>query len=206
MLGEYLKKCVQISLRIYDRNITVEDIEKVEELNLNYYDISGKPNDIKIEEFKYFKNLISLRMVNFELNEETFEILGTLDCLEDLELNDCTIYNYNDISKLSKLSSIELRNMDINSLDFCTKLLNLKRISLKDSKIKNFASIKKCTNLEYLDIEGIGDINLEFLLNFDNIEFVNLSRQQLTQVNLNALKTLEKRENFSYEIEMKYVY
>lgn len=201
-----LNKYVSILLNIYDRDLTIEDIEKVEELNLSFYDFSGEPNDIKTQEFKYFKNLRTLRMIDFDLNEDDFNILGTLNNLENLELNDCIILDENSISKLSKLRRIELRNMDIKSLGFCTKLLDLKSVSLKDSKIKNLTPIKKCTRLEYLDLEGVGDINLEFLLKFDNLKFINLSKQQLTQVNLKVLESLEKRDNFSYEVEMKYIY
>ena len=206
MIDKYLEKAVRIILKKYDENLTIEDLEKIEELNLNYYDIFEEKNIIKIEELQNFKNLRRLSLAKFCLSKEDIRLLGTLNYLYSLNLNNCTIENEEDISELSKLTSIELRNMKINSLSFCNNLKNLKKLSLRDSQIKYFSDIKKCIVLEYLDIEGIGNLNLDFLLYLDCLKLINVSRQQLTEYNLKILKELEKRHEFSYKIEMKNIY
>ena len=170
--SEELKTMIRLKTLKYDYNeVTDEDIENIEELELRQFKADGKTRtDIDIEELGIFKGLRSLTLIGFEMTPNLKRIIEEYQSLDTLQLIACEFSEIESMAVPQKLEefiidnpenaygikyprarSIKVYNLnlDFDSLD----LEDTESLTVRDSEIDNYNAIKSET-IKRIDFDG----------------------------------------------------
>ena len=207
MIADY----VMFKLDKLENDFTSEELDKIEELVINY-DSKVDDNSIDIDELKLFKNLKSLTIRHGYILNSYYSVFTKLENLEELVLEDCEFENADLISSL-KLKKLSLINCRINNYTFVNVIEPLERLSITNAII-DMSMINKLKNLKYLEISySKADItkkvnidsleelyidntnikNLDFANNLNNLKVLSIDADQYTK-NQNVIKKLRDRD------------
>lgn len=207
MIADY----VMFKLDKLENDFTSEELDKIEELVINY-DSKIDDNSIDIDELKLFKNLKSLTIRNGYILNSYYSVFTKLENLEELALEDCEFENADLISSL-KLKKLSLINCRINNYTFVNVIEPLERLSITNAII-DMSMINKLKNLKYLEISySKADItkkvnidsleelyidntnikNLDFTNNLNNLKVLSIDAEQYAK-NQNVIKKLRDRD------------
>lgn len=163
--------CLKIG-KFGNQNLSEDDFENVEEVNISNRKFSGETKDISLEEMRLFPNIKRVSLQYFEIDDAIVEILNSLTKLETLELsscdfssriqiksgtlkslylNCCKIKDYNSIYATENFYVVGSDNFRLDKLEGKE---NLERMYLQSSIIKGFKSIDECSRLKNLNLDG----------------------------------------------------
>lgn len=172
--SENIKKYLINNIQVSNDNIEMEDLLKLKEININWFNSKLEKAYFNPNELSYLKEIISCSFNNFVINDEILENINKLNKLEVLNYDFCKsianksinnkikeIYmNCSDIELLLCCNTIEtmekiflknIENVDINTIE---KFKNVKEIYLLNCKVKNIVLLEKFKNLSYVEIIG----------------------------------------------------
>jgi len=183
IISENIKKYIENNLDIKNNEIEMDDIIKLEKININGLNYKLEKAVFVPKELSYLKGIKECSFNNFTITNEILENLNKLEKLNVLQFDfsqsktDKTINNkissiYLDCSDFALLNmcnntdymeTIFLKNageVDINSI---CKYKNLKKLFLLNSDVKNIELLEKLSNLSYLKIIGSKIENTEII-------------------------------------------
>lgn len=177
--SENLTNYIGFRLDKLEDEFTEEELNTLTELVIDY-----EPT-IDINLLKYFKNLETLELRNFDIDEHTIENIIFLKKLKNLKFQLCTI------DSINKLNQINLTGLH---LDCC--------------EMKDYSIIYEMTNLTELSLTGQENIDINKINNLTNLKYLNISHTICTKDVLN-LKNIEELyidntniENIEFTLDM----
>lgn len=188
-----------------------EELEQIEELVLNPYDIDEEYHELNLDILKYFKNLKTISFSNLLITDFDFENLYTMPNLTSLNFDKCTFENINKITSLDLLE-LSIINCDIEDFSFIYDLNTLKSLSvingnLSLSKINNLQNLvfleissSSVTDIEKLSLPLLEELyidktdinNLDIVTALSKLKKLGLSREQYEN-NRSIIEVLQKR-------------
>lgn len=179
IIDNEIRKRIEYLLEKKSDEITEEELNTVKDLNLTNIDYSNEILNTDLGELEKIKNLENLKLNEFEINNEIIKSLYKCKKLKNLYLNLCTVSGENiKMNNLNKIffdhciienwNKIELPNeiyiltgADIN-LDKFINAENIKTLSIRGANILNIKKILEFKNLEILNLDGstIDDENI----------------------------------------------
>lgn len=197
-------KIIQQLIEEVEPNLDKEDSENRQYINIiitiinNYYDSLC---------YNQFYNVIKCEIYLRELKNKIQEIkmVETIKISKYKDFDDFEIFNNSHLIASIKLNS--QKYIDLSKLKNF-QFENLKTIQINNCDLKNLSGLNEINNIEnikHLDLEYniIDDLNLKYIGNYKNIEFLNLYKNNLTnyevfdfcQNNFKKLKTLYLGKN-----------
>ena len=125
-----------------ENEFSEEELEQIEELVLNPYDINEEYHELDLDVLKYFKNLQTISFSNLLITDFDFENLYKMPNLTSLNFDKCTFENINKIKSLNLLE-LSIINCDIEDFSFVYGLNTLKSLSILNGNL----SLSKINNL-----------------------------------------------------------
>ncbi len=206
-LADYL----MFKLDKLENEFSEEELEQIEELVLNPYDINEEYHELNLDILKYFKNLKTISFSNLLITDLDFENLYIMPNLTSLNFDKCTFENINKIASLNLLE-LSIINCDIEDFSFVYGLNTLKSLSIINgnlslSKINNLQNLvfleissSKVTDIEKLTLPLLEELyidetdinNLDIVINLSNLKKLGLSREQYEN-NRSIIEVLQKR-------------
>ncbi len=180
-----------------ENEFSEEELEQIEELVLNPYDINEEYHELDLDVLKYFKNLQTISFSNLLITDFDFENLYKMPNLTGLSFDKCTFENINKIKSLNLLE-LSIINCDIEDLSFVYGLNTLKSLSILNgnlslSKINNLKDLvfleissSKVNDIEKLTLPLLEELyidetdinNLDIIIDLSNLKKLGLSREQ----------------------------
>lgn len=171
--SEDLKAAIYIELRDYKREcvITEEELGKINDLSLQQYNVHSEKKDIDLRELAMFRNLNSLLLSKFEIDDDIMKVLNSRSKLEAIQFSGCKFSNIipfeiplkylildrcenfleSTMGKAEMIRIIGNRDLDLQKV---TEFMGIKKLYLQNCIIDNFECIKKFTDLTYLNLDG----------------------------------------------------
>lgn len=170
-------------------SIMKQNINEIKRLDLNQLSITGKKNDIDLQELVEFNNLETLGLKNFDINKNNIsnicnvKNLILINCviniphkinsnIEYLRLVRCNNIEHNILNE--NIEILELENIESLDIDELIKYSNLKE--LKIDSCKNIANLNKISELISLESLSINEIEIDGI-NIDKM--INLKKLNL---------------------------
>ena len=180
-----------------ENEFSEEELEQIEELVLNPYDINEEYHELDLDVLKYFKNLQTISFSNLLITDFDFENLYKMPNLTGLSFDKCTFENINKIKSLNLLE-LSIINCDIEDFSFVYGLNTLKSLSILNgnlslSKINNLKDLvfleissSKVNDIEKLTLPLLEELyidetdinNLDIIIDLSNLKKLGLSREQ----------------------------
>ncbi len=188
-------------------SITKQNADEIRRLDLNQLSVTGKKNDIDLQELVEFHNLETLGLRNFEINEK--DVLNICN-VKNLILINCAINVHQKINSNikylrmircdnvehnilnEKLEMLELEDIDTLDIDELIKYSNLKE--LKIDRCKNIANLNNLSKLVSLERLSINEAEMD-AINIDKMV-------KLKKINLDGVK-MKNKENFIEYVKQK---
>ena len=173
LMAKWLNKPEQSANLKIDPKIITDKI-----INLNA--LTGAKN-IKSLDLSY-TDLNDIRALLYMPNLERLNLTGTKISEKDL----------NKLSSLKNLKSITLSNLDMNDLKIISKNFpNIEELDISNNKnIKNISEIANLKNLKSLRASNIGITNLKDIGNLIQLSSIDLSNNDLSDVDENDIQNL----------------
>lgn len=207
--SEQLTNYIGFKLDVLDNEFTQEQLNSLKELVIDY------EYGLDLDILKYFNNLESLEIRNFEINKETLNIILSMNNLKDLSFQLC-IFNTTENMNMLNLKELHLDCCNIEDYSFIFDMINLERLTLAGLKNLNIYELNKLINLKYLNIshttcsndvinitnleelyiDGSSIRNIDFVLDLSNLKKLSLSKEQYENKN----DIIEKIKNRDIEI------
>ena len=186
--SENIKRYIENNVDIKDNEIELEDIRKLNRININALNFKLEEAIFVPEELSYLEEIEECSFANFTITDEIIENLNKLKKLSIFQFDFCKstvskkIYNnisriylnYSDFSLLEMCDNTEsmetvfLKNIKDIDVSKINKFRNLKRLSLLNSEVNNIESLEKFENLEEVKIIGSKINNIQVLENLKN--------------------------------------
>ena len=190
---EALRDAAAKEIGIYDRDVTVVDMEDLNYLNLDRKDITD------LEGIQYADNLNYLYLSDNKINDITS--LSELINLRYLYLNSNNINNVSALEKMKDLRGLGLSSNQINDISILANLVNLAELNLSYNEIDDISSLKSLTNLNDLSLGGNQIVDVSSLENLTDLEYLYLDNNQISDIaSLAKLSNLETLYLSSNEI------
>lgn len=160
-------------------------------------------HEIDDELFKNLYNLQELKMTF--IHNVTDKGILQLSNIQKLNILSCNGIRFKDYDKLPKLYHIDLCHMNLMDNDLIF-FRNIKSLSLFSCKINGsgFQYLKSIENLSIYRSETLVDEYFDYLLEFENIKFLNVF--DCLTISNNKIKELESKfgNNFKYRLPIYY--
>lgn len=154
------------------QELQIDDLSKIEEINISNRKLSGDKKNISLQELRLFPNLKRISLQYFTIDNSVIEILNMLKELETLQLSSCKIIsdivfqnqtlkslclNCCDINNYNSLYApevLEIIGIDNFRLDKILGKEYIKKLYMQSTRVKGFSTIDKCINLKSLNLDG----------------------------------------------------
>lgn len=141
-----IKSAVQAKLNKKDSNFTVDDVLKIEEL-----DLSGR-NLTDLQGLQYLVNLVNLDLSNNNISD--LQHIKNMDRLERLILDNNSINNLDYLADLNALEELSLKGNEVSDISVLSKLVSLKKLNLSNNRILSIDSLRHLNGLKELYLSG----------------------------------------------------
>lgn len=173
--------------------ILEEDLNNIEDLSLNRFKLSGIKNDINLSELKLFKNLKTLTLIKFAIDNKVIEIINEYGSLWAVQFTKCRFEEAIPINK----------EIDYLVLDYCEKIdpkliNNNETIKIIGAQI-DLLQVNNLNNTELLYLQDCQIKNTERLLMYNNLKLLNLEGSSIE--NINCLDKLNEKIEIYYRDE-----
>ena len=170
------------------------DLDEITELDLNCVDLLGEKSDATIEDIVFFKNLKSLYLSNFILDDQGIKLLNLKKSLEFIQINGCVFQNNIPVSLNTKhIAIVDSDNVDISKFE---ESGFLEKIHIVDCTNVNYNGIQKFKNLKKIYLQNMVINNLEEIIKVKSLVYLNLNGSEITDKSFN-----EKDYDFIIEHE-----
>ncbi|ORX79323.1 RNI-like protein [Anaeromyces robustus] len=187
--------------------IDVDHLPNLEKLSFTFYNHGkGSPFRGDIEgDLSKFKNLKSLDIYSFNINEEFMNEICNLKNLNELYIKSCGIGSIPEC--INSSTNLEILHLPYNSIETVNgkinNLVNLKSLDLSNNRLTLIDdTIGYLKNLKYLDLSynELTKIS-ERSNNLENLEYLDLSsNSELENLSIGNLKKLENLDLTANEI------
>lgn len=187
-------------IKLDGKTITKRDNEvhfETIELFPNLKKIEIKNLDVFEKDIKKITNLEDISFRNCKIYR-----LNNLTNVKKLSINNSIVDNINNIEKMSELEELELINIEINDFNFLKNLKKIKILKLKNIKGATIESIDFTLPIEYLSIVGINNLDLEWLKKYENLKTISIEREKAEEFK----EILEKLKYKNIEILLDDIY
>ena len=179
-----LENEVRKALRIYDRELTEEDMKKLTTLSCSEKKIKS------LSGLEYAVNLQGLVLDNNEIKDIT--PLKDLVNLSYLHISNNNISDISNLANLTNLNTLGISNNNITNIDIVRNLKSLDFISMSQNKIGDIRPLSELTNLKTLYASACEISSIDALKDLNLLEVVDLSNNQISDITpLNADNTIE---------------
>lgn len=168
-------------------------IENISRAELSYDDISKMNIDVlnhskgsKILKFKNFnvdmeelskvEEIISLELENCTIDNYD-GIMTTMESLEYFSIADSNIENLNYLNYMPELIGLSIKSSKIEDINVVGNLQHLTTLDIANNKIKDISSIENLNYLEILYIQGNPIETIANLKNMDNLVYITLDEE-----------------------------
>jgi|GEM_PF-873594 len=214
-----LEKAVREEIGKPEGNITHQDIESIDYLNL--YDKSVKYLD-GLEHFKHLYNLdlsynqiedlsplsslTSIHILNLDSNNiKNIDPLKNISSLEFLNLSNNEITDFTPLHSLSLLNDLCISYMNLSNIDFLKNIQNLRSLSLYNTNIEDISTLSSLKELYSLNLSGNNISDIGPLSNLTSLESLDLYGNQIADItplsSLTALTYLNLESNYISSVE-----
>ncbi len=168
-----IEEVVRNELANESGDITNEDLDKVETLELSELGLLSLPDLIK------FTNLKILNIYSNSIKD--IEVIEDLVRLEELYLNNNDITDLEPLANMLNLVKLELSYNDISDLKYLEDLKNLTVLNLSFNNIVDISSLKNLSSLKELHLEGNKVKNIEVLKKLD-LNYLSINKEQVLDI------------------------
>ena len=178
MISKELQKIVNITHR-------GQKIQEITRLDLNQYSITGKKNDINLQDLEEFSGLITLKLKNFVIDEKS---IISICKVKNLILKNCVLNLTDKVeSNIEYLELINCLNIEHNMLNAGLKTLYLDTIEKID-----IDELLKYKELRKLRIENCKNINnMSKIAELTSLEELSLNDIDIQNINIDKMKDLK---------------
>ncbi len=157
---------------LYLQNLNLENLEGIVNcINLVYYNVrnSNIKNNSEINQLINLKTYIDYNPITE----------NNIKCLENLKLEEITLYQYNDsktdvLSKIESLKLLSLTNTKITEIGNLNNLVNLTKLSITRSKVKSLKGIEKLKKLKIAQFDDNEINDITELANNEELQTISL--------------------------------
>lgn len=179
---EALRDAAAKEIGIYDRDITVVDMEDLYFLNLDWKEITD------LEGIQFAKELKTLYLEGNDLID--ISLLKGLTNLTRLDLRYNNLTNTKALADLINLEHLDLYLNEINDIIGLSKLINLYDLRLDHNTIEDISALSKMVNLEKLGLSSNLVENISILSGLVNLTDLDISYNEI--VDISSLESLTK--------------
>ena len=189
-----LKKAIQDTLGIGDREITKSDALLLTQLEYVGYDNEKKEHKDQIKDItglEAFKNLASLNLTSNQISD--LSVLSDMTNLTELYLDDNQISDLSPLSGLTNLTKLWMGKNRIGDISALSGLTNMDQLCLYVNWISDISALSGMTGLTRLDLSNnqVSDINA--LSGLTNLERLYMKINQVSDISvLSELKNLQR--------------
>ena len=189
-----LKKVIQDTLGIGDREITESDALLLTQLEYDGYDNEKKEHKDQIKDLtglEAFKNLQSLNLTSNQISD--LSVLSDMTNLTELYLDDNQISDLSPLSGLTNLTKLWMGKNRIGDISALSGLTNMDQLCLYVNWISDISALSGMTGLTRLDLSNnqVSDINA--LSGLTNLERLYMKINQVSDISvLSELKNLQR--------------
>ncbi len=194
-LGDKIFSSNPVNLSI---QMTQEDIDSVEELNLQSF--NGAEENVRISDIsgiEKFTNLKKLYLYNNKI--ENIDKLENLKNLEILWISSNKIKKIDKLSGLTKLKDLDISYNEIESVKPIENLTELKSLTIQNNKIADISDLSKLTKLTSLLASNNEIENIDVISNFGLMDELQLEKNEIRDISplhgLNHLRVLILGDN-----------
>lgn len=161
--------------------------------NVEYIDFSNNKM-IDFNGIEKFDNLKTLFLTNNNIyNIESFPLMSKL---EELDLSRNQITNYSNLAGIKTLKKLNIANnggvIDLKSV---SNIKSLADLDLSGDEVKDYTSLGKLNSLKYLNISEQKNTDFKTIPLMNNLEELNISKNNLGYSNVYLIKILEQLKN-----------
>ena len=189
-----LKKAIQDTLGIGDREITESDALLLTQLEYDGYDNEKKEHKDQIKDLtglEAFKNLTSLNLTSNQISD--ISVLSDMANLTELYLDDNRISDLSPLSGLTDLTKLWLGKNRIEDISALSGLTKLEQLCLYVNWISDISALSGMTGLTRLDLSNNQVSDISALSGMTNLERLYMKINQVSDISvLSALKKLQR--------------
>ena len=192
--SENIREYIENNVDIKGNEIELEDIKKLDRININALNFKLEEAIFVPEELSYLKEIEECSFANFTITDEIIENLNKLKKLSIFQFDFCK----STVSKkiYNSISRIYLNYSDFSLLEMCDNTESMKTVFLKNVKDIDVSKINKFKNLKRLSLLNSEVNNIESLKNFENLEEVKIIGSKINNVSI--LEELSKKIKIEY--------
>lgn len=177
------------------QKIEQEELGKIKELTLNQKKLSGKKNDIYLQELIFFKGLEQLTICGFEISDFVIDIINQCKTLKKIQFTKC---KWNAQNRLKD-------DLEYLVIDSCTDLKeqilgNSKCIRIVGNKKLDLAKCKHISKIQKLYLQNCNIFHFAEIINFKNLYYLNLDGSKISDKDilekLAGKIEIHKRKNY----------
>ena len=192
--SENIKRYIENNVDIKGNEIELEDIKKLDRININALNFKLEEAIFVPEELSYLKEIEECSFANFNITDDIVVNLNKLKKLRIFQFDFCK----STVSKkiYNSISRIYLNYSDFSLLEMCDNTESMETVFLKNVKDIDVSKINKFKNLKRLSLLNSEVNNIESLENFENIEEVKIIGSKINNVSI--LEELSKKIKIEY--------
>ena len=192
--SENIKRYIENNVDIKGNEIELDDIKKLDRININALNFDLEEATFIPEELAYLQEINECSFANFTITDEIVENLNKLKKLKIFQFDFCK----STVSKkiYNNISRIYLNYSDFSLLEMCNNTESMETVFLKNVKNVDVSQIYKFKNLKRLSLLNCDIDNIEYLDKFDKLEEVKIIGSKIN--NLQILETLRNKMKIEY--------
>lgn len=168
----------------------INNLEQIEEICIQDINLMEKKLNIDLKEISKLKNLKRLSLKFFDITDEVFDTLNSLEYLEELEFDMCNFKTEKQLSeKIRYVSIYNCIEFKINILYSC---INVEELEIVHSGLININDLKKFERLKLLKISNCNLVSIEKINDFEELEELYLNNLELySEFDVSKMKKLQ---------------
>lgn len=207
--SEFVRNAVKRELEIDSDDITVADMENVEEIYLDLRN-ENERQTISLKGLEHAVNLVSLTVSYTDI--ENPEIISSFKDLQSLGLYSTNIEDLSFLENLTELRSLLIGSTNVTDISALKKLTKMVSLDLSSTDVSDISVLEGFTELEYIDLSytkvtdisplknstkmfsiGLGEIDITDISVLENMQ--NLTEIFLYKAGVKDIKVLKKLPN-----------
>lgn len=176
--SEDLKRLLAVkSCKIDFKDVTEEDLRKIQEINLSGKRIDGSTSDIDLDILSMLPSLCIVGISNFHISQETIDMILRLEKLSTIEFTDCEFDNIkfenidkNLILRIKGCKNMTFRYPALNRIDIVGSIVNFDNIDFSNARVVSILDSKVFNSKDFLDYGNLERVILDGSTLYDTNE------------------------------------
>ena len=187
IISNDLRKAIGYKIgKFNSRDVSEEDIGRIEEIDLSGVKLNGDRTDIDLKELEHLQSLKLITLKNFELDDEAVRVLNSLSQLETMYLAYCNIDSKQPLinGMVQNLVINDCRVSDYSTINCArnTTLVNLSKLKIDRLASKDIVEVLRLVGCDLQNSNGL-------------IDYSSLTKLLLEGTKISDRKILEMLEN-----------